>query len=461
MNIREIVNAEKIALILKTVQFNESDFFGILKKAEEMKELSMEEAAILIRAPDEYSEALFQAAALIRKDIYGDRMVLFAPLYCSSYCVNRCAYCAFQSQNAVNKRVKLTKERVKMEILSLLNMGHKRTLLECGEDPKRNSIDYILNVVDWIYSVTNLKGDSIRRVNVNIAATTVENYRKLLAANIGTYNLFQETYHKPTYEKVHPRNTLKGDYERQLFAMNRAIEGGLQDLGMGVLFGLYDWRFEVLALLSHARYLDKTFGIGPHAISVPRIKRAEGVDFTPPYPVSDDDFLKLIAIIRIAIPYSGMVISTREDPEIRLRAFGIGISQASAASSAAPGGYGCPNKGKKMSGQFSLYDHRTLDEVTYELLKNGFIPSHCTACEFKSRMGKTFLPIAKSGGIKTFCQPNALITLKEYLARYASEKTKKMGDKIIQDEVKRLSGDTRLLKKWLDEVSCSQEYHYF
>jgi 2-iminoacetate synthase len=462
MKTKEIFDPEKNEYILENIQFNENEFFGILEKARGKKGLSLEEVAVLIKAPREYSGELFKTAAFIRKEIYGNRMVLFAPLYCSSYCVNRCAYCAFQAQNASNKRIKLTEERVKIEALSLLNMGHKRTLLECGEDSRHNSIDYILNVIDWIYNVTNLKGDSIRRVNVNIAATTVENYRKLVKVNIGTYNLFQETYHRKTYEKVHPRNTPKGNYSRQLFAMNRAIEGGLQDLGMGVLYGLYDWRFEILALISHARYLDKNFGIGPHAISFPRIKKAQGVDFIPPYPVSDDDFLKLIAIIRVAIPYSGMVISTRESPEIRLKAFRIGISQASAASSAVPGGYGCPNKGKKMLDQFSLNDHRTLDDVTYELLRNGFIPSHCTACEYKGRMGKTFLPVAKSGKIKKFCQPNALITLKEYLTRYASDTTREVGNEFIENELRSFLGDNTLLRKCIEDIGYgSKEYNYF
>ena len=461
MKSSDIVDQQKIEEMMDKAVFDEKKFLDIIEKAKEKKGLSLEDVAVLITAPRKMSDYIFKTSSWIRKEIYGNRMVLFAPLYVSSYCVNRCAYCGFQAQNN-QLRMKLNSARIRFETEALLDMGHKRTLLECGEDPVNNSLDYVLSAIKQIYSVKNSKGDSIRRVNVNIAAGSVEDYKKLAEAGIGTYNLFQETYHRPTYEMVHPQNTPKGDYERQFFAMNRAIEGGLGDLGMGVLYGLYDWRFELLALISHAQYLDKTFGIGPHAISFPRIQQANGVEFTPPYPVSDEDFLKIIAIIRMAIPYAGMVISTRENPEIRMKAFRIGISQTSAGSSTVPGGYTCPNKGRKMLKQFELQDNRNLDEITYELLRNGFIPSHCTACEFQGRMGKNFMPFAKSGNIKNFCQPNALITLKEYLLNYASDATRRLGREIIEWEMSLLPALRRsLTEEWLRRLEYGEKNYFY
>ncbi|MEK7627096.1 MAG: [FeFe] hydrogenase H-cluster radical SAM maturase HydG [Patescibacteria group bacterium] len=461
VKIQDIVDSRKIEAMLDKTVFDEKKFFDIIEKAKEKNGLSLEEVAVLIAAPREMSDYLFKASSWIRREIYGNRMVLFAPLYISSYCVNRCSYCGFQAQNQ-QPRTKLNPTRIKFETEALLDMGHKRLLLECGEDSVNNPMEYVLDAIKQIYGVKNSKGDSMRRVNVNIAAGSVEDYKRLTEAGIGTYNLFQETYHRPTYEKVHSHNTPKGDYERQLFAMNHAIEGGLGDLGMGVLYGLYDWRFEVLAIISHAQYLDGTFGVGPHAISFPRIQQANGVEFTPSYPVSDDDFLKIIAIIRMAIPYAGMVISTRENPAIRLRAFKIGISQTSAGSSTVPGGYTCPNKGKNMLKQFELHDGRSLDEITYELLMNGFIPSDCTACEFQGRMGKDFMPFAKSGNIKNFCQPNALITLKEYLLNYASDKTRKLGEEIIERELSLLPvSRISLTGEWLRRLEYGEKNYFY
>ncbi|OWK27402.1 MAG: [FeFe] hydrogenase H-cluster radical SAM maturase HydG [Parcubacteria group bacterium GW2011_GWA2_38_13b] len=461
MKIDDIINQQRIEEIINRVVFDEKKFLDIIEKSKEKKGLSLEDVAIFITAPQEMSDYLFKTSSWIRREIYGNRTVLFAPLYVSSYCVNRCAYCGFQAQNH-QPRMKLDSVRIRLETEALLDMGHKRALLECGEDPSHNSLDYVLSAIRQIYGTKNSKGDSIRRVNVNIAAGSVEDYRRLAEVGIGTYNLFQETYHQPTYEKVHPQNTPKGNYERQLFAMNRAIEGGLGDLGMGVLYGLYDWRFELLALISHAQYLDRTFGIGPHAISFPRIQQAGGVEFMPPFPVSDDDFLKIIAIIRMAIPYAGMVISTRENPEIRLKAFRIGISQTSAGSSTVPGGYACPNKGKKMLKQFELHDNRSLDEISYELLVKGFIPSHCTACEFQGRMGKNFMPFAKSGNIKNFCQPNALITLKEYLLNYASIATNRLGQEIIEWELSLLPALRRsTTEEWLRRLDRGEKKYFY
>lgn len=462
MNIKEIVDSQEIERILREISFEKKRFFEILEKARLKTGLSLEEVGALITADKKHLDLILQTAGNIRNEIYGNRMVLFAPLYWSNYCINRCAYCSFQSQNRQTKRVKLGLEDIKSETLALLSMGHKRTLLECGEDKKNNPLDYLLEVINTIYEVVNPKGDQIRRVNVNIAATTVHNYKKLADVNIGTYSLFQETYHQATYEKIHPQGTPKADFKRQIFAMNRAVEGGLADLGLGVLYGLYDWRFEILAVISHAQYLDKNFGIGPHTISVPRLCPAKGINFIPPYPVSDEDFLKIIALIRIAVPYTGMVISTRERPEIRLKAFKIGISQASAGSSTTPGGYNRLNKGGRVLSQFSLNDHRTIDEVTRELLENGFIPSHCTACEYKARMGKYFMPFARSGKIKEFCHPNALITLKEYLKNYASDKTRVLGEEVIKRESQSLPPRKRLLlNEWLKRLDEGEtEYFY-
>lgn len=456
MDTREIINPQKIDFLLAKSTCNGANrvdgkkVSDILARAKTATGLELEEVAALIAAaPEFYSEILITAEEL-RNRIYGNRIVLFAPLYWSNFCANRCHYCAFRVENKTNKRVRLTLEEVQKETFALLDMGHKRTLIESGEHPRLNTMDYLTDVIRTIYSVVNSKGSRIRRVNVNIAATTVENYRCLARAEIGTYNLFQETYHRPTYETAHPYGTLKGDYERQLFAMNRAIEGGLQDLGLGVLYGLYDWRFEVMAVISHAKYLDRTFGIGPHTISVPRICSTEGVDFTPPYPVSDDDFLKLIAIIRLSVPYTGMVISTRETPEIRLKAFKAGISQTSAGSKTSPGAYSM--KAGSLN-QFNLHDNRTLDEVTYELLRNGLIPSHCTACECMNRMGTGFLPLAKSGEIKDYCFPNSLLTLKEYLRDYASEQTRKLGEQIIEQSLGGLFPKHRqIVEEWLKRL---------
>lgn len=408
----------------------------ILAKAAENNGLTPEEATTLMFAPREFDDEMFAVSGRVRDEIYGNRMVLFAPLYWSNYCANDCAYCSFQTSNRHEKRMRLSLDAVQAETLALLDMGHKRVILESGEHAKKNRLDYLLRVIETIYATENHHGDKIRRVNVNIAAASADEYRQLAAANIGTYNLFQETYHRPTYERMHPTVALKGNYARQLFAMDRAIEGGLKDLGMGVLYGLYDWRYEVLALITHAQYLEHRYGVGPHTISVPRICKTIGVDFIPPSQVSDQDFLRIIAIIRMAVPYAGMVISTRERREMRLKAFAIGISQTSAGSRTTPGGY---TQGKfSLSGQFVTHDHGTLDEVTAELLAHGFIPSHCTACEFMSREGKEFLPLAKTGEIRAFCQPNSLVTLKEFLRDYASEATRLLGEQVIARELERI-----------------------
>jgi 2-iminoacetate synthase len=436
LNIKDIIDEEKINEILeKTKEPSSNKTLEILNKALKKRGLTLEEIGYLLNTENpRLIEKMFKTASQIKKEIYGERLVLFAPLYVSSFCVNDCEYCGFHCRNPAPRK-KLTREGVKQQVKILENMGHKRLLLEFGEHPVENPIDYVMDVIKTIYNTKSGRGE-IRRVNINIAATTVQNYRKLKAAGIGTYQLFQETYHRETYEKIH--NGPKADYERQLFAHNRAFKAGIDDIGLGVLFGLYDYKFEVLALVSHAQYLDKKFGVGPHTFSVPRWQPAETVDWKqPPSPVSENELLKIIAILRMAVPYTGMIISTRERPKIRAKAFEIGISQTSAASRTSPGGYGT----KKELAQFSLSDHRTVDKILESILKQELLPSFCTACYRKGRTGKLFMDLAKPGDIQNLCRPNAILTFKEYLEDYASEQTKELGLKIIKRYLKQIPGD--------------------
>ncbi len=403
---------------------------GILSKGRALAGLNLEETAVLLNAKGEGSrEAIFDTAAHIKKTIYGDRLVFFAPLYLSNYCVNDCGYCGFHSSNR-SERKKLTFDEIRSEVERLIEMGHKRLLLEAGEDPANNPIEYVLDEIDTIYSVRTAKGE-IRRLNVNIAATSVENYRRLRNKGIGTYQLFQETYHRETFDRLH--RGPKADYLRQLYAMDKAFEGGIDDVGLGVLFGLYDWRFEVLALVSHAEYLSTAFGVGPHTISVPRFRPAPSVGFEPSFPVSDEDFLKLIAVLRIAVPYTGMIITTRERPEIRETAFRIGISQTSAASTTTPGGFALKGRsGGKGVEQFSLSDKRTLDEIAISVMKQGYTPSFCTACYRKKRTGSVFMDLARPGDIHEFCAPNSILTLLEYIEDIAGPESRALGMEIIR-----------------------------
>jgi len=397
-------------------QLSPSEALSILKKGRTLAGLSPEEAAVLIKATDKgVLSEIFSSASFIKQTIYGDRLVFFAPLYVSNYCVNDCGYCGFHVANLAPRK-KLTMDEIREQTGRITEMGHKRVLLEAGEDERNNPIEYILNAIDAVYSVKKNCSGEIRRINVNIAATTVENYRRLKERKIGTYQLFQETYHRPTYEEIHKGP--KRDYLRQLHALDNAFEAGIDDVGLGVLLGLYDWRFEVLSLITHANYLQKKFGAGPHTISIPRFRPADTVDLRPNHPVSDDDFLKLIAILRIAVPYTGMIITTRERPEIRKRAFHIGISQTSAASSTSPGGFG--KDGKTGVEQFEISDHRSLDETVISIMKDGFTPSFCTACYRAGRTGSNFMELAMPGDIHQFCQPNSILTLMEYIEDYAA-----------------------------------------
>jgi 2-iminoacetate synthase len=400
----------------------------ILAKAKEAKGIEPAEAAALLQVNSrDLLKEVFQAAREVKLKIYGKRLVLFAPLYLSNDCLNNCLYCGFRRDNPLISRKRLTLEEIRQQVRVLEGLGHKRILLECGESAFAG-MDYVEKALDAIYETKNGEGE-IRRVNVNIAATTVENYRRLKAARIGTYQLFQETYHRATYEALHEGPKL--DYDRQILAHDRAQEAGIDDVGLGVLFGLYDFKFEVMGLLYHARHLEEKFGVGPHTVSVPRWRPAAGVDFEAPHPVSDDDFKKLVAILRLAIPYTGMIISTRESAQMRTESFRLGISQTSAGSRTSPGAYGKEEDKPVASEQFQVADHRPPDEVIRSICEMGYLPSFCTACYREGRTGKEFMEMAKPGEIQELCAPNAILTFKEYLLDYASAETRKAGEESL------------------------------
>lgn len=411
----------------------------ILTKAGERKGLTHREASVLLACEiPEKTEELFTLAEQLKKDYYGNRIVLFAPLYLSNYCVNGCVYCPYHAKNKHIARKKLTQEEIIKEVTALQDMGHKRLAIEAGEDPVNNPIEYILECIRTIYSIKHKNG-AIRRVNVNIAATTVENYRKLKEAEIGTYILFQETYHRESYEKLHPTGP-KHDYAYHTEAMDRAMEGGIDDVGLGVLFGLELYRYEFAGLLMHAEHLEAVHGVGPHTISVPRIKHADDIDPSAfDNSISDDIFAKICALIRISVPYTGMIISTRESQEVRERVLPLGVSQISGASRTSVGGYVEPETEEDVtSAQFDVSDQRSLDEVVNWLIKLGYIPSFCTACYREGRTGDRFMSLCKNMQILNCCHPNALMTLKEYLEDYASEDTRRLGMELIERELENI-----------------------
>ncbi len=407
----------------------------IIEKAKKRKGLTHREASLLLACEDKTRlDEIYHLAEQIKKDFYGNRIVLFAPLYLSNYCVNGCVYCPYHAKNKHIRRKKLSMDEIRNEVIALQDMGHKRLAIETGEDPVNNPIEYVLDAIKTIYSIKHKNG-AIRRVNVNIAATTVENYRKLKEAGIGTYILFQETYHKESYEKLHPTGP-KHNYAYHTEAMDRAMEGGIDDVGLGVLFGLELYRYELAGLLMHAEHLEAVHGVGPHTISVPRIKRADDIDPTAfDNGIDDETFLKIIAIIRIAVPYTGMIISTREGKDVRARSLHLGISQISGGSRTSVGGYVEKESEDENSAQFDVSDNRPLDEVVNWLMKMGCLPSFCTACYREGRTGDRFMSLCKSGQIQNCCHPNALMTLKEYLMDYASEDTKKVGEELIRKEL--------------------------
>lgn len=407
----------------------------LLARAEDCKGLTHREAAVLLECdqPD-LNEKMLHLARKIKEELYGQRIVLFAPLYLSNYCVNGCVYCPYHAKNKHIRRVKLTQEEIRREVIALQDMGHKRLALETGEDPVHAPIEYVLESIRTIYGIKHKNG-AIRRVNVNIAATTVENYRKLKEAGIGTYILFQETYHRETYEKLHPKGP-KHDYAWHTEAMDRAMEGGIDDVGCGVLFGLNLYRYDLVGLLMHAEHLEARMGVGPHTISVPRIRPADDIDpaaFTNA--IDDEIFAKLVAVIRIAVPYTGMIVSTRESEESRARVLDLGISQISGGSSTSVGGYEHRETPEENSAQFEVNDTRTLDEVILWLLTLGYVPSFCTACYRAGRTGDRFMSLCKTGQIKNCCLPNALLTLKEYLEDYARPTTAAMGEAVVKEQL--------------------------
>lgn len=440
----EFINHEEILSTLAYADEHKHDkalITEILAKAKLEKGLSHREASVLLACDiPELNEEIFALAKKIKDDFYGDRIVLFAPLYLSNYCVNSCVYCPYHAKNKHIARKKLTQEDIKREVIALQDMGHKRLALETGEDPVNNPIEYVLESIKTIYSIKHKNG-AIRRVNVNIAATTVENYRKLKEAGIGTYILFQETYHKESYEQLHPTGP-KHNYAYHTEAMDRAMEGGIDDVGCGVLFGLEKYRYEFAGLLMHAEHLEARFGVGPHTISVPRIRRADDIDpSTFDNGIDDDTFAKIVACIRIAVPYTGMIVSTRESQACREKVLQLGISQISGGSRTSVGGYAEKEAPEENSSQFDVSDNRSLDEVVNWLMKLGFVPSFCTACYREGRTGDRFMSLCKSGQISNCCLPNALMTLKEYLCDYASDDTKQVGDKLIHEQLDQIKSD--------------------
>lgn len=413
----------------------------ILEKAKLRKGLSHREASVLLACQiEEKNQEIYQLAEQIKKDFYGNRIVLFAPLYLSNYCVNGCVYCPYHLKNKHITRKKLTQDEIRAEVTALQDMGHKRLAIEAGEDPQMNPIEYILECIDTIYSIKHKNG-AIRRVNVNIAATTVENYKKLADAGIGTYILFQETYHKESYEKLHPTGP-KHNYAYHTEAMDRAMQGGIDDVGLGVLFGLEMYRYEFAALLMHAEHLEEVFGVGPHTISVPRIRQADDIDpSTFDNGIDDDIFAKIVACIRVSVPYTGMIVSTRESKQCRERVLHLGVSQVSGGSRTSVGGYAEPEPEEENSEQFEVNDNRTLDEVVKWLMDMDYIPSFCTACYREGRTGDRFMELCKKQQIQNCCHPNALMTLKEYLEDYAGEETKKIGEELILKEMEKVSSE--------------------
>ncbi len=427
-----------------------------LARARTLQGLEPEQAALLSRVTDpQLLGELFAAARAVKETIYGKRLVLFAPLYISNRCQNECLYCGFRSANADMHRMSLSQEQIADEVRCLTAAGHKRLLLVAGEHAGPDSLSYILDAIATIYECREADRE-IRRVNVNIAPLETDEFRQLAASRIGTYQLFQETYHPQTYARMHPAGP-KADYLRRLMTMHRAMQAGINDVGIGALFGLHDWRFELLALLQHARELEKTFGAGPHTISVPRLEPASGSALAthPPAAVSDDDFLKLIAILRLAVPYTGIILSTRETPEVRRAAFALGVSQISAGSRTTPGGYG--HGDDENSGQFSLGDHRSLDEVIRDIAHLGYIPSFCTACYRLGRTGRDFMDLARPGAIKSHCDPNALATFQEYLDRFASEETRRTGRALIAQHLLALDSSVRSIARGLLERIAAGE----
>lgn len=441
----EFIANEEVLATLEYAKNNKNNIElidKILEKAKLGKGLTHREATVLLDCDnEEKNQEIFELAKKIKQDYYGNRIVLFAPLYLSNYCVNGCVYCPYHAKNKHITRKKMTQEEIKEEVIALQDMGHKRLAIETGEDPVNNPIEYVLESLKTIYSVHHKNG-SIRRANVNIAATTVENYKKLKEAGIGTYILFQETYNKKSYGELHPTGP-KHNYAYHTEAMDRAMQGGIDDVGLGVLFGLESYKYEFSALLMHAEHLEAVYGVGPHTISVPRIRKADDIDpSTFDNGIDDDIFAKIVACIRIAVPYTGMIISTRESQKCRERVLNLGVSQISGASKTSVGGYAHPEQeSEEETAQFDVEDRRSLDEIVKWLMELGYVPSFCTACYREGRVGDRFMEICKEQKIHNFCHPNAIMTLEEYLEDYASPETRKVGEELIGKELKTLGNN--------------------
>lgn len=426
----------------------------ILEKASQMKGISHREAIVLLDCElEDLNQKIYELAEKIKKEFYGNRIVMFAPLYLSNYCINGCQYCPYHAKNKHIARKKLTQEEIIREVTALQDMGHKRLALEAGEDPVNNPLEYILESINTIYSIKHKNG-AIRRVNVNIAATTEEEYRKLKEAGIGTYILFQETYNKKSYEELHPTGP-KSNYAYHTEAMDRARKAGIDDMGIGVLFGLNNYRYDFTGIIMHAEHMEAYGGVGPHTISVPRVRRADDID--PDVfdnGISDETFAKIVACIRIAVPYTGMIVSTRETKETREKVLKLGISQISGGSRTSVGGYVEEESPEDNSAQFDVSDNRTLDEVLRWLMELGYVPSFCTACYREGRTGDRFMELLKSKQIINCCHPNALMTLKEYLEDYASPKTKAVGEKLIEKELKLIPNEKvqAKAKEYIDNI---------
>lgn len=445
------INHELIAKYLENTSPPEGgEVSEILAHAREMKGISFAETERLLMVEDpELVEEICQTANIIKNEIYGKRLVLFAPLYASNLCNNDCLYCGFRKSNRSIRRRTLTLDELRHDAEELVRQGHKRVLLVSGEGLGESALDYTIKAIDTIYSVKVGNGE-IRRINVNIAPLSIEGFKRLKDARIGTYQLFQETYHYDTYKKMHVSGP-KSDYVNHLTAMDRAMEAGIDDVGVGILFGLYDYRFEIMALLQHIQHLEDRFGVGVHTISVPRIEPATGSDLSidPPYPVSDHDFRKILAILRITVPYTGMILSTRENARTRRESFNLGISQISAGSRTNPGGYSEEDAGA----QFSLGDHRSLDEVIRDIASHGYVPSFCTGCYRLGRTGEDFMDLARPGLIHLYCLPNALTTFKEYLVDYGSPETREMGERVIQEQLMQIP-NAEVRQKTLDNLAA-------
>lgn len=461
----EFISHEEILNTLDYAQKNSKNaklIDEILEKAKKGRGLTHQEAAVLLDCElEDKNQEIYALAEKIKNEYYGNRIVIFAPLYLSNYCVNGCVYCPYHATNKHIPRKKMTQEEIRNEVIALQDMGHKRLAIEAGEDPVNNPIEYILESIKTIYDIKHKNGE-IRRVNVNIAATTVENYKKLKEVGIGTYILFQETYNKESYERLHPTGP-KHNYAYHTEAMDRAMEAGIDDVSLGVLFGLESYKYEFSALLMHAEHLEAVFGVGPHAISVPRIRKADDIDPTAfDKGIDDEIFAKIVACIRISVPYAGMIVSTRESEECREKVLHLGVSQISGGSKTSVGGYSTETENYEDSEQFEISDRRTLDEIIKWLMELGYLPSFCTACYRKGRTGDSFMHICKDKKIHNFCHPNALTTLKEYLQDYASEETRKVGEKLIEKELKTFDNEktTNLVTQSLDKIGKGERDIY-